>query len=127
MEKLNLVIGANGHLGNNLIRLLLKKGEKVRASVRNINYYQVNPPMTISYSIQQAGFVQLTIYDESGRLVRTLVNEEKPAGRHSALWDGKNDKGKFISSGKYFYTLKVGKNTLIFKRMILMKYIGSAI
>jgi dihydroflavonol-4-reductase len=33
-----LVTGANGHLGNNLVRALLKKGEKVRASVRNINY-----------------------------------------------------------------------------------------
>ena len=38
MKKLNLVIGANGHLGNNLVRLLLKKGEKVQASVRKINY-----------------------------------------------------------------------------------------
>jgi len=38
MKKLNLVIGGNGHLGNNLVRLLLKKEKNVRASVRNINY-----------------------------------------------------------------------------------------
>ena len=38
MNKLNLIIDANGHLGNNLIRLLLKKGKEVRASVRNVNY-----------------------------------------------------------------------------------------
>jgi len=37
MTKLNLVTGANGHLGNNLIRVLLEKGERVRASVRNPN------------------------------------------------------------------------------------------
>ncbi|EKQ57956.1 MAG: NmrA-like family protein [Clostridium sp. Maddingley MBC34-26] len=37
MKKISLVTGANGHLGNNLVRELLKKGEKVRASVRNIN------------------------------------------------------------------------------------------
>jgi len=35
MTKLNLVTGANGHLGNNLVRTLLENGEKVRASVRN--------------------------------------------------------------------------------------------
>jgi len=38
MNELNLVIGANGHLGNNLVRQLQKKGKRVRASVRNINY-----------------------------------------------------------------------------------------
>ncbi|OYT16084.1 MAG: hypothetical protein B7C24_09670 [Bacteroidetes bacterium 4572_77] len=37
MRKINLVTGANGHLGNNIVRELLKNGEKVRASVRNIN------------------------------------------------------------------------------------------
>ncbi|MES2267040.1 MAG: NAD-dependent epimerase/dehydratase family protein [Bacteroidota bacterium] len=36
-KKLILVSGANGHLGNNLVRLLIKKGFQVRASVRNIN------------------------------------------------------------------------------------------
>jgi len=37
MNKLNLVTGANGHLGNNLVRALLENGETVRASVRNPN------------------------------------------------------------------------------------------
>jgi uncharacterized protein YbjT (DUF2867 family) len=37
MSKLNLVTGANGHLGNNLVRALLENGETVRASVRNTN------------------------------------------------------------------------------------------
>lgn len=36
-KNLALVSGANGHLGNNLVRLLIKKGIPVRATVRNIN------------------------------------------------------------------------------------------
>lgn len=36
MKKISLVTGANGHLGNNLVRQLLKKGENVRAGVRNL-------------------------------------------------------------------------------------------
>src|SRR5882757_9545681 len=39
-KNLALVTGANGHLGNNLVRLLLQKGIPVRASVRNINNKQ---------------------------------------------------------------------------------------
>nr|WP_242834354.1 NmrA family NAD(P)-binding protein [Clostridium pasteurianum] len=37
MKNISLVTGANGHLGNNLVRELLKRGENVRASVRNLN------------------------------------------------------------------------------------------
>ena len=37
MGQLNLVMGGNGHLGNNLVRMLLEKGERVRVSVRNSN------------------------------------------------------------------------------------------
>lgn len=37
MKKISLVTGANGHLGNNLVRELLKRGENVRASVRDLN------------------------------------------------------------------------------------------
>ncbi|HCX23177.1 MAG: dihydrokaempferol 4-reductase [Flammeovirgaceae bacterium] len=37
MKNRSLVTGANGHLGNNLVRLLLQQGETVRASVRNLN------------------------------------------------------------------------------------------
>lgn len=37
MKKISLVTGANGHLGNNLVRELLRRGECVRASVRDLN------------------------------------------------------------------------------------------
>jgi uncharacterized protein YbjT (DUF2867 family) len=40
MTNICLVTGANGHLGNNLVRALLDKREKVRASVRNVNYLE---------------------------------------------------------------------------------------
>jgi len=40
MTNICLVTGANGHLGNNLVRALLDKGEKVQASVRNVNYLE---------------------------------------------------------------------------------------
>ena len=36
-NEISLVTGANGHLGNNLVRLLLSENKKVRATVRNIN------------------------------------------------------------------------------------------
>jgi hypothetical protein len=80
-----------------------------------------NPATTIRYSLPEAGGVQLIIYDELGRLVRRLVNKEQLAGEYAVVWDGKNDSGKLVASGTYFYTLKVGNNTLISKRMLMIK------
>jgi endo-1,4-beta-xylanase len=74
-----------------------------------------NPATNIKYSLPQAGFVKLTVYDLIGREVQTLVNMEQPAGTHTAVFDAEN-----IPSGVYFYTLQT--NGLSFsKKMILMK------
>jgi hypothetical protein len=40
-----------------------------------------------------------------GQEIRTLVNEEKPAGFYKVTWDGKNDLGELVVSGVYFYML----------------------
>jgi flagellar hook assembly protein FlgD len=80
-----------------------------------------NLSTTSHYSIQRPDFVHIAIYDELGRLIRTLANEQKPASEFNAIWDGKNEQGKPVSSGMYFYILKIGKNTLISKRLIMMQ------
>jgi flagellar hook assembly protein FlgD len=41
-----------------------------------------------------------------GREVRVLVDEQKPAGYHKAVWDGRNALGQFVTSGVYLYRMK---------------------
>ena len=50
----------------------------------------------------------LKIYNIKGQVVRTLVDEYLESGGYEVMWDGKNDSGKGVSSGVYFYKLKVG-------------------
>lgn len=64
---------------------------------------------TISYSLQQSGKIEITIFDLLGRAVRSLVQGHKLTGRYSVLWDGRNDAGSLVSSGTYFYRLKAGE------------------
>jgi flagellar hook assembly protein FlgD len=64
--------------------------------------------------------VDLIIYNILGQKVRRLVNEKKEKGNYSVQWDGRNDKGEELSTGVYFYVLKVGDYTST-KRMILLK------
>ncbi len=64
--------------------------------------------------------LSLRIYDASGKLVRTLINEKKEAGYHSVEWNGLNDSGRAMSSGVYFYKIETDQFSEA-KRMILLK------
>ena len=60
---------------------------------------------TISYQLPQAGPVELRVYNVSGQLVRTLMNGMRPAGMHTAVWDGRDRSGKQVAAGIYLYNL----------------------
>lgn len=62
----------------------------------------------------------LAIYNVTGQLVRTLLDEERKAGVHSILWDAKNDAGMQMPSGTYFYKIRAGDFNDT-KKMILLK------
>ena len=62
----------------------------------------------------------IAIYDVTGQLVRTLLDEERDQGRHETVWDGRDDNGHYVSSGVYFYQLEAGGKELT-KKMILLK------
>jgi hypothetical protein len=64
-----------------------------------------SPETTIACELPQGGRAQVQIYSVNGRLVRTLLEGERPAGRHVLVWDGLDDSGEAVSSGVYFYAL----------------------
>ena len=52
--------------------------------------------------------VTLTIHDLRGRRVRTLWTGEQPAGAHTAIWDGRSDRGLAVAAGSYLVRLVAG-------------------
>jgi hypothetical protein len=56
---------------------------------------------SLAFDLPKAGHVAIGIYDIAGRLVQTVVNENRPAGRHTATWDGRSRSGEHISAGVY--------------------------
>jgi hypothetical protein len=68
-----------------------------------------NPRTTLHYELDRAGFVDLRVYDSAGRLVRVLVRHEAElAGRHTAVWDGRDDRGRPVAAGIYVGRLSIG-------------------
>ncbi|HPR16812.1 MAG TPA: T9SS type A sorting domain-containing protein [Candidatus Cloacimonadota bacterium] len=79
-----------------------------------------NPSTTITFSIDPNEPYELTIYNIKGEKVKQLVSDQVSAGQHTVIWNGEDDSGKLVSSGIYFYKLKVGNQESI-KRMLLLK------
>jgi hypothetical protein len=80
-----------------------------------------NPLTTISFSLPQAGHAELSIFDASGRLVRHLLSRNYDhAANERVIWDGRDDLGKVVSSGLYFYKLDSGSYSAT-RKMLLLK------
>ena len=74
-----------------------------------------NPITTINYSVKEKGLVTLKIFDVLGNKVKTLVNEEKEAGKYSVKLNASQ-----LASGVYFYSLQAGV-FISTKKMVLLK------
>ena len=79
-----------------------------------------NPTTSISYYLLEAGNYSLHIYDIHGRRIKTIVSEFGLPGKHSIIWDARNDIGQKVSSGIYIYQLVTVSHTYS-KKMMLMK------
>ncbi len=64
---------------------------------------------SIAYDVPTGGAqVDVSIFDVTGRRVKTLVSEARPAGRHIAVWRGVDSSGQRVASGTYFYRMRAG-------------------
>jgi hypothetical protein len=79
-----------------------------------------NPITTVRYGLAQPGRVTVRIYDIAGRLVKTLVEAEKPAGYYTVPWAGRNDAGQRVASGVYFCRMESGAFRKT-RKMVLLK------
>jgi hypothetical protein len=75
-----------------------------------------NPTTRITYYLPSSSYVTLTVYDLLGRAIQTLVSEFQTTGSHSVNFDCGN-----ISSGIYFYQLKLDNEFVEIRKMILMR------
>jgi len=66
-----------------------------------------NPNTLIHFEIPRETDLSLTVFDVSGRRVKTLINGIVQAGSHDLFWDGLDDQNIQVESGIYFYTLDI--------------------
>jgi hypothetical protein len=64
-------------------------------------------------------YTELTIYNVQGKIIKKLIEKELPSGNYSTRWNGTNILGVQVSSGIYFYQIRVGSNQLIGKMNLI--------
>ncbi|MCF7918801.1 MAG: PKD domain-containing protein [Candidatus Cloacimonetes bacterium] len=80
-----------------------------------------NPTTTISYYLPEDALVELTIYNVKGQKIKTLEHGNQPEGNHSVIWNGNNAAGKTVSSGIYFYELRVDGRAMAIRKCLMFK------
>ena len=79
-----------------------------------------NPATTIKFDLPTRQFVRLSIYSLDGKLIKTVIDEIRPAGSYEAVWYGRDDQGRAVASGTYVYRMEAG-NIRMHRSMTLIK------
>lgn len=73
-----------------------------------------NQRTTISYALPKSSYVKLSVYDINGRLVETLVNENKNSGYYTVVWNAEK-----VDSGIYFYRINADEYSYMKKCLVV--------
>ncbi len=65
----------------------------------------------LGYELASSAPARIDIYDGTGRLTRTLLEGQRPAGCYSATWDRKGNGGHSVAAGTYFCRLSAGSES----------------
>jgi hypothetical protein len=79
-----------------------------------------NPSTTIKYTLKKAQDVNIAVYNVLGQRISTLVNAKQAQGLHQVVWNGKDNFGRSVASGVYFYRIKT-QNGSMTKKMVLAR------
>lgn len=79
-----------------------------------------NPATTIRFRLSRDERARLSVFDIQGRLVRVLADGYLPAGEHFVSWDGRDDGGRNLASGVYFYRLSA-EDFSVGRRMVMLR------
>jgi hypothetical protein len=96
-------------------------GRRSPVALEQNNPNPFHPVTDIRFELSEPLPVTLTVYDASGRIVRSLLSREsREAGTHIVSWDGRDDTGREAAAGIYFYSLETA-GRLLTRKMILLQ------
>jgi hypothetical protein len=100
-----------GHEGPEGSEALAARGEQYGGAVEfAVRANESEPGVLLEFALSRPGEVRLQIFDVSGRVLQTVLNESRAAGEHQVRWDGRSSSGK-VPAGVYFARLSTPEGT----------------
>lgn len=110
-DRFMILVGTDEYLNNTVAEIDLTVPSAFKLWQNYPNPF--NPETTMAFQLTGESHVLLTIYNVLGQRVKTLINEQRPAGAYRLSWDGTDESGRQTVSGVYFYRLEAqGKNEI---------------
>jgi trimeric autotransporter adhesin len=78
-------------------------------------------PTQIVFSLTREAQVRLRVFDVSGRLVRSVIDQRMLPGRHQEVWDGRDRTGPAVQAGIYFVSLEVDGHSFAARRLAVLR------
>lgn len=91
----------------------------VKSGIQNIYPNPFNPTTTLVFYLVKPGFLDVSIYNSRGQIVRGFNEGFKENGEYRLLWDGMDDNGAPCASGTYVIRMKSGNDIFMRKAMLL--------
>lgn len=79
-----------------------------------------NPSTKLTFSLNRATDINLAVFNILGQKIKTLIDENRPAGKYDVEWDGCDEAGQTMPSGVYFYRIET-ENDVAARKMLLLK------
>jgi hypothetical protein len=110
---------ATGHAVDRVLALTepgVREGPTASAVSQTPRAFELHPSFpnpfdsmtTIRFDVPVATRVNVRVYDLAGRLVRVLEDADRDPGRYTVRWDARNESGRPVAAGVYFYSLEAG-------------------
>ncbi len=114
--------GSSSNYGHITDQIVPNIDDSIEPVSLNVNNYPnpFNPETTILFSLVKPTMTKVEIFNIKGQKVKTLLDDKLDSGEHKIVWNGKDDNGKSLASGVFFYKMTSG-NYSSTKKMVLMK------
>ena len=100
---------------NNIYSLSIEPEEKNIISqkfwISTVYPNPFNPKINLHFGLYDNDVMEISVYDILGKKVRLLYSGRMDRGTHSITWNGKEDAGKSVPSGRYLISFKTSSHT----------------
>ena len=106
--------------GGEITAVEMPEGTPTLITIDGVFPNPFNPTATIEFSLPSNGYASVEIYNLAGQRVRQLITNDLTAGRHTAVWNGRDENGSMTASGIYIVRLNMNGITAS-QRMTLVR------